>query len=406
MKSIKDKKFIIHTGCSYGHLTNSTIYPYFFKDKNHLEVDDDVYSITLSINGSGAEWASDSCISVCQLLLNNGVPSKNIYCLVEWSQIHRMAMNPLTNHNFKKSDLDFNYDSKSFVLNVSDSNDMAIDIQNFIQNELNIGISNKSILLPIINDKIYINPFYENLDNYKNLSENYTEGLEFLKKIEDKFPMEMKIKSYLDFILKTQFYLEKNNIDYNFYFMQSTLSGWQIDPTYNILYNDIPFKSIEMYSNEKNKIIKTNFNPSYQSNTDLEVLCPEFKNQIDLINFDNFWMYESDKFRRGGTDEWTLDNFGKCGYIQLPNIIPTNEFGPISLICSYGCHPSDVANFLVWNSITKNCKFLKVKPEYENQIKNKFWEDYNSNVDTIHGITISEKYRDKLINDFNNQTIK
>ena len=95
--------------------------------------------------------------------------------------------------------------------------------------------------------------------------------------------------------------------------MQSTLSGWEKDDY--VLKHDINWRyNIEDWRYDLNKIIINDYNPRANIEKDIEVVCPETKLQIELLDFDGFWFYENEKYRRCGIDEYTIDVFGTCGH--------------------------------------------------------------------------------------------
>jgi hypothetical protein len=118
---------------------------------------------------------------------------------------------------------------------------------------------------------------------------------------------------------------------------------------------------------------------------------PEIKSKMDQINFDNFWFYENERFRRGGIDEWTIDNLKETGYVNLtPNKLDYN-FHHYEIMPNHGEHPSLLSYILLWNKIALNCDFVKVKPEFEKFLWEKYWEDYNYDGISKNDITISKK---------------
>jgi hypothetical protein len=195
----------------------------------------------------------------------------------------------------------------------------------------------------------------------------------------------------LDNILRTQYFLEKNNLSYNFCLMQSTFSDWgfmnngvMCHPLFNL--------GINQYNIVGDRLVfNSNFNPTNNPNSDIEILMPEIKSKMTQINFDNFWFYENESFRRGGIDEWTIDNLKETGYVNINQNKLDYNFRFDEVAPNYGEHPNLVAYILLWNKIAFNCGFVKVKPEFEKFLWEKYWEDYNYDGITKNNITISKK---------------
>jgi hypothetical protein len=219
---------------------------------------------------------------------------------------------------------------------------------------------------------------------YKLFYEDYRE-------IESKIPLENKIKIYLDNILRTQYFLEKNNLSYNFCLMQSTFSDWGLMKN-GVMCHAIFNLGINQYQIVgESLVLNPNFNPINNPYSDIEIIMPEIKSKMDQINFDNFWFYESDRFRRGGIDEWTIDNLKETGYVNLTPNKSDYNFHHYEIMPNHGEHPSLSSYILLWNKIASNCKFVKVKPEFEKFLWEKYWEDYNYDGITKNNITISKK---------------
>ena len=51
---------------------------------------------------------------------------------------------------------------------------------------------------------------------------------------------------------------------------------------------------------------------------------------------------------------------------------------------------------MLWNKVAFNCNFVKVKPEFEKFIWEKYMEDYNYDGITKHNITLSKKEWDRI----------
>ena len=406
-------KFVVSSGCSYGRLADSTFNAFNFlidgerlRDEygqfDWLDIDGDkVISINLSLGSQGSDWQSDSLIYVVDKLFKLGIKPENIFCLVEWSQWHRVTFHPPHHYGLDLKLLDFSETIKNneFEFYIVQTNNGLNNHE--INNELNFFRdylkSCRSITTPFnvgkIDDRIYMIPRHSSIDTFKKLGSDYELFCEHIQKVENEFPLENKLKTYLDNILRTQYFLEKNNLKYNFLFMQSTLSEWSFNRDVGIiqhpLFNTGNYPYIE---NEDKWVPNPNFNPINNPESDIENVMPEIKSKIDQINFNNFWFHESEKFRKGGIDEWVLDNLKETGYI---NITSRKTIGQI--VPNYGEHPNMMAYIFLWNKVSLNCDFIKVKPEFEKFMWDKYWEDYNYNGVSKNNITLSKQEWNKII---------
>ena len=247
-----------------------------------------------------------------------------------------------------------------------------------------------------IEDRIYMTPAHTSHSAYSELGPDYEFFHDDISRIEHEFPLENKIKTYFDNILRTQYYLEKNKLSYNFLFMQSTLSEWSVSKN-AVLTHPLFNGGREQYEIIGNRaVLSPKFNPINNPESDIEKIMPEIKFKMDQINFDNFWMYESERFRRGGIDEWVMDNMTEVGYVEIvPNKLDYN-FDVDDVLPNYGHHPNLISYIMLWNKVAFNCNFVKVKPEFEKFIWEKYMEDYNYDGITKHNITLSKKEWDRI----------
>lgn len=410
-------KFVVSSGCSYGRLADYTfnIFDYLIEGKrlrdeygevDWLDIDGDkIISINLSLGSQGSDWQSDSLIYVVDELLKLGIKPENIFCLVEWSQWHRFSVHPP--HHYE---LDFNkFDFEEFNFGpmcrfefyeiqrgvTLTHGDVREDLS-FFYNYFNFLRSNEFPNLGSIQDRLYMIPRHTNPSHFQKLGPEYEFFYEDILKIENRLPVENKLKTYFDNILRTQYFLEKNNLKYNFLFMQSTLSDWKFSkngvlnhPLFNVGLS--PYVIVGGAA-----VLDPKFNPTNNPQSDIEKVMPEIKTKMDQINFDNFWMYETERFRRGGIDEWAMDNMTELGYVEIsPNKLDYN-FTIDEVLPNYGHHPNLVSYIMLWNKVAFNCNFVKVKPEFEKFIWEKYMEDYNYDGITKHNITLSKKEWDRI----------
>jgi hypothetical protein len=406
LKKYKDCKFIVSSGCSYGMIPKAVIKPFnlinrtsysdamdfeLYKQygKNWLEIDEDIIVINTSLGSQGSDWQSDSIIYTIEKLIELGVKTENIYSLVEWSQWNRFTTYP----DSSKLDFDkfeWNRINPFFYEDISKdnllirNNEISSELYNILKLRTSIPFYN----VGKIQNRVYITSSVMDVKDFNKVSKEYGDFIISSKKIHDQYPTDKKIKDYLNNILKTQFFLKSKNIKYNFCFMQSSLSNWyNKHNTYNHILTP-PFisetESFKDYGPNKD------FNPINDINTDVENVIKDSKLEMSLIDMQNIWFYENERFRRGGIDEWTIDNFKEIGYINLHEF--TEEFfSPMDMICNYGQHPNTVSYLLLWNKITTNCDFVKVKSDFEDFMLDKFWEDYNYEGFSKNYVTISKK---------------
>lgn len=402
-------KFVVSSGCSYGRLADATFNAFnFLGDGKHLkdeygQVDwldidgDKIVSINLSLGSQGSDWQSDSLIYVVDKILKLGVKPENIFCLVEWSQWHRVTFHPPHHYGLDLKKLNFSeaMEKNEFEFYIVQNNKKLEnhDELNFFRDYFK---SCRSIITPFnvgkIEDRIYMIPRHYSIESFRKLGPDYELFCKHIQNVENEFPLENKIKTYLDNILRTQYFLEKNNLKHNFLFMQSTLSEWTFKEDEGILQHPLFNMGNQPYIVNENKWVSNpNFNPINNPKSDIENVMPEIKSKIDQINFNNFWFHESERFRRGGIDEWAIDNLKETGYVNITSDKMDLNFPVSNILSNYGEHPNFVSYIILWNKVTFNCDFLKVKPEFEKFISEKYWEDYNYDGKSKNMITLSKK---------------
>jgi hypothetical protein len=412
-------KFVVSSGCSYGRLADYVFGCLGLGGRKHLLqgdrllnefgqnqwldiVGDKIVSLNLSLGSQGSDWQADSLIYAVEELLKLGVKSENIFCLVEWSQWHRFSVHPphhydldLNVFNFRKSDEGMRYEYEHAMVDKNGTLDWeeCNGVLDFFRNHLKLSRSNLPQFNNVgkIEDRIYMTIGHSDPKVFEKLGGDYKLFFDDMNEIVHNFPLEIKIKTYLDNILRTQYFLEKNNLSYNFCFMQSTLSEWGFMPN-GVMCHPVFNLGISPYPRVDGKFVfNPNFNPVNDINSDIENIMPEIKSKIDQLNFNNFWFYETERFRRGGIDEWVIDNMKETGYVNLGPPKLDYNFNVDEIIPSYGDHPNLIGYILLWNKIAFNCGFVKVKPEFENFLWEKYLEDYNHDGISKYDITISKK---------------
>lgn len=400
---LNNYKYIVSSGCSYGLLTDFVMRPFsnhpklyhLYNDEWH-EKSDDVVVINAMIASQGAEWQADSIITICSRLLKIGIDSNNIYVILEWSQADRISISPFNvlNLDYKKLDLS---NEQTYVDFIQKHNSLARNNHEliiFLRDYLNIKESKKIHNIGSIDEKIYINPSHSRVKYFEEIGNDFEFFIKEAQKIEEQIPIETKIKSYIDNILRTQYYLKLYNISYNFFFMQSTLSGWikQNGVIKNKLSYNSPIHHVQHYDSVIKKIIcHYQYNPKNEIESDIENNFIETKFQISEIDFSKIWFYENEKYRRGGIDEYSIDVFKESAYVKITE--NRHELDISDIMCNYGMHPNMVVYLNLWNKVTSNCNFLKLKTTFLDFINEKYWEDYNLEIGkTKNFITFSKNY--------------
>jgi hypothetical protein len=389
------KKYIVSSGCSYG-ITMSSIfdnpitrygddgikYKKAFSDFGYKEIYekfcDELCYIEVSLSSQSSEYISDSIIHTIDKLINKGIPSEDIYVFVEWTEYDRIAVHQekYINTNDIKWRTNVNTNQWDFC-------------------EKNIEIYNSELLLALgkVGNLLYLNPTHTCDTLIKQLGTDASfwqnESIEY----ELKIPQISKLKKYIDNILKTQNFLKLNNIKYNFSFMQSEFSSW--------IFDEKTLLGVKKYRNNLHKpfvrldhlgkvFINKNYNPIASVNEDIEVVFPELKTLFNQLDLNNFWFYENDKYRRGGIDEWCIDNYSMFGYFE--DHFDFNSDNYIKFIPEWGNHPNKILYSLLHNKMCFNNTFFKVRTEWEDYINEKFNEDINSIEKTKNYLTYSKKY--------------
>ena len=412
IKNLNEYKFILSTGCSYGEILKSTFNPfhkisfhsihdqniidlYNQYGKNWLSFDDKIITIDVMLGSQSSDWQSDSIIEATTNLLDLGVRPENIYCLVEWTQWSRYSTTFLHNSNVNLEKIKINENNTDFI-NLYDNNIKFTDYKEFpfknLHNKIKVKQSSNYHYIGKINDRFYMTPGHLNRNDFQILGKNYLNFFDDSKKIMEITPSETKLKVYLNNILRTQYFLKSCNVKYDFYFMNCNISNWF--KTNELIYqNNEPIYTVENYKIVLNK----NRNPLNNPLSDVENILVETGNEISKIDFSKFWMYENSKYRRGGIDEYAIDNFKEVGYITLHQYAE-EHLDKFDIIPDFNRHPNFVVYLSLWNEITKNCDFVKVKKDFVDFMLNKFWEDYYYDGFSKNNITMSKKEWEKRFN--------
>jgi hypothetical protein len=411
-------KWILGTGCSYGAMVRSVMDPFDslvsptgdipkqkkgnYPKKIH-ETNDTIISINIPLTGHGVKWQSDCIIYLTNFLLKQGVKSENIYCFVEWSQWTRETAHFTHLLDLDIKSIEFNpltYSTHDVRINCS-KNGIGIDILELdtwpelekIINSIDIGTSEPNgVSTGHIGGNVHFTVFNSNpkhLGDY--LGPDYEFLLEETARLSNSTPIEYRIKRYLETIIYTQNFLKLNNISYNFIQMQSDFDNWTYDD-YKIVH----------VTTQSSHLTDELISETRGSSRFIEKVFPQFKFIFEQIDLDNFWFYQNEKMERGGIDEWALSELGDSAYsyVLSHNIVNNRvilaDYEIDDKLPRFGNHPIELLYILIWNDVASNCKFLKVKPELENWIRELYFEDYNYDGDSKNFFVLSKKYIDKI----------
>lgn len=301
-------KFIINTGCSYGVLFRSM--------KNFTKGNDTNFTIIdLHCDSHGAEYQKRSIMYTISKLLKTGTDTKDIFVICEFSQPNRLLI------ELPKEDADYillnkDYSEGTFILN--NKFKRLADSYEFV-------VKHKSLNV-IFGDRVYINPelddFSEYEDSHKYYLEYYTKHSHIIHKPIDRYEL------YLGNIYQTQTFLKSLNIDYVFFLMNNTLEGY--DENMNHIYSTNIFNDSININNVKL--------PNIKKTKKLFEFSSYLHEIWDLIDFNKFVFYSSDRFDYGGIDEYAMEKFGNIAYLSSANKwdIPKDN-----CVISFGAHPHD-----------------------------------------------------------------
>jgi len=403
-EKLNEYKFIINSGCSYGQMIESIKKPiesgvYDSLDeviskklgkKQWFITDEKVILIDVSLASQGAQWISDSIIHTVNFLLKSGVYSENIYCFIEWSQWSRINLEPF---HFIDISKDFTFvDRRNVELKLIGQPNKDEFITEFFK-KLGIENSLEHHNIGKIGDMVYINPTHTHIPNASIELQSF---LDKAVEIERMIPEQKKVKMYFDYLLKTQYFLKSNNINYNYCFMQGSLTSW-FETDYALeQWPESNHGNPRMQLMDDSILVNDSYHSYVDEIYDIENVMPSIKKEFDELDFSNIWLYESDNYRRGGYDEWCIDTFGD-GSMTQPSVV--REFlvenRPIrigEIPTSYNHHPNVNLYRTLWNDIATNCNFLKMDEDWMVEVKRMFREDLDSNKDTEHGLALSNKY--------------
>lgn len=319
-------KYIINTGCSYGVMFRS------FKEFTKGN-DSEFQIIDLHCDSTGAEYQKRSVIDTISKLFKNGVHSKNIYVITEWSQPNRLFVE-LPKEFCNEILLDIRHAEETFIIDnkfkrISGENDY---------------VKKYKSLTTIFGDRVYANIEHSDLDSFENKNIKFYIN-EFIKNtpISNK-PID-RIEQYLTNILDLQSFLKSNNIQYSFFLMNNTFEGYH--DNFLHVYGT---KDIKKYT--QMDVVEI---PNLTELCNIYDFSEYSKSVWNLLDLSNFCFYKTDKFNYGGIDEYTMEKFGHIAYTSSANSwdIPQNGY-----ITSFGAHPHDS----IYVDFFKEYIYNKIKP--------------------------------------------
>ena len=302
-------KYIVNTGCSYGVMFRS-FKSFVESDNNNFRI------IDLHCDSHGAEYQKRSVVFAVSKLLDTGVLPSDIFVITEWSQPNRLFTE-------LPQELSKNILSKKNEFEPSFYIDHTF---NHVDNSEPFVLKYKS-LCTIFGDRAYINP---DVDDTSYLEEDMLDL--YIKQYKENSVLNNKpidrFENYLQNIVSLQDFLKSRNIDYVFFLMNNTLSGY-----------DDNF-SHEYFTNEFENIIK-------QDNISLPKLT--FLNQIkdfstylqtlwNLLDLNKFVFYTTENIQFGGIDEYAMEKFGHISYYSAMNEWDKTDKTNIAY---FGSHPHD-----------------------------------------------------------------
>lgn len=311
-----NKIYLISSGCSYclklGYIKNKLGEQFIEKYAIHHN---------LSVSSASMEYIKNTTIGHISYLLRNGVPSENIILFTNITQIGRI---------YKKIPNDIWYYIKDRY-SVDNQTNYAGNVFKFYDGGF-ISLNTDVYTFFIQSDN--------DINTYPKIAKEW-----FFNQINAHKSLDLidHVKNYVEDILTLQTFLEKNKIEYSFYFMSNTFEGWYYDND-NVLRHG--------YSSHSDYEL-----PDLNSYLKISDIDFGVKSIYDLLNFKKFILYKNYKQNFGGLDEYCSDNYDKIRFLDHKRVTHTN--------CMIGCHPDDS----VGNDFEKKYLYPKWLDFYNNLLK-------------------------------------
>ena len=265
MNSRCKTKHLITSGCSFTH--DSPTWADYLASSANMTLHN------VSMSGSGNHIISTFLIKKVEEIINSGVKKDDIFVVVQWSGIFRF------DRIVEKTLLD---DDKSF-------------------DQRPVYIANRAT------KEEHFLPPSDTTNNWVMCAGARNEGIwpamYYLTSKEQAF------LETLENILRVQWYLKSNGIDYKMF------TGWDIFTDGTPKKKSI-FLSLDAVVNSGNQFTNNNY-----ENIHHELLknnCKWFGYLFDLIDWNNFWTYNDEKIKYGGLTQWVKANLPKNIWFCAP----------------------------------------------------------------------------------------
>jgi hypothetical protein len=392
---ISNYNFFIGTGCSYGRHIDSLLNIHNINERNYyidsspqpFTTSPNTIFINVSYGSQGSDYQSDSIIYTVSKLLELGAQSKNIFCLIEWSEITRTSF-PFP--KIKEIEPNLNWNSWP--------GDTAQGIYKFNNEIYGEKHNDNDSVISYLKDNIHFYGFeyvfpkigefeYFNANHVQEQNANKNPKLNLIwkeiRKTQDSFSLDFLINRYFDNILKVQWFLKSHNIDFKCYSIYSQFDFWYKDKDGNHLQFHIHNGPEKWFSNDFKLYDELN-GRDFRIENVIEYIKPKF----DLVDLSKWWFWEGNRgiIKRGGVDEFTWDTFKEVGY-QRPfnvNVLNNNNKHDILLYKEYynigaGFHPNITEHFILLSKILKNHPMINISDEFISLLMDSYQKDYNSN---------------------------
>lgn len=393
--NLKDYKFIVSSGCSYGVMMKNLFFNYTYLENvynkfngDRLEYNydkDKIIFLGAGLPSQSSEWASHSVQYIIDKLLKLNVNPENIYCFVEWTQYDRVT-------NATENFIDLSKTEIDSVLSPHTNK-----FTDELAKHLNIRSLLKLPNIGIIDECAYINSnslLPSQIENIFGVDGKVMHEKHF--KIHQQTTNVSLLKNYFNNILSLQNYLKLNDIQYNFCNMQSEFDGW-IQTGFEYQQKIKYGRKYHKYHIANNSI-KQNLNYENVKNDGIHVLkaYPQISHLYNLIDFTNWWFYKEDGFEFGGIDEYFLHKYDIHAYSNLM-FYNSKEINVYDIVGGYNWHPTEILYTLLHNTACFNNPFVKVKDSWQEYLIKLLNEDINYKGITKHKIACSKNYYENII---------
>ena len=381
--NLKNKKYLISSGCSYGQIVTSLIDDRFSK---YVDKNDDVFMIDLAKDSQSSGYSADSIIYCVNLLLTEGVDSKNIFVLNEWTTFNRTheifpsgVLSEIESLNGNNPVISYETETRYDYIDNTKQISSLLDLKKLTWKD-----SNNEVPISIIDNLFYISPSNIVPKEFKNTP--FKEWVLIMNKSMKVVSNETLMISYINNIVRLQNFLKLNKIKYKFHTINSQFSYWNksefghIEQTFQ---NPYELTKKGMFHRKEHSEYINSLNES----NDIVNAFPGCKSKFNEIDLSNFWFYEKNNYRFGGIDEYAFDNYGNYGYSCLRGVELEHLAHQLPTYCN---HPEVPVYFLLAEELLEECEFINMKPNTKEIILSKIKEDSEADV------SINDYVRSKL----------